>query len=137
MLNKALITTMTMAAALLSSGNWPAASGLASRLDQLAALHSFAAQPSNTPELDPQREEVREEFHQNYPLAANGRVSLENMNGNVKITVADVLEVQVNAVKRAYNRERLAEAKIEVTATADAIRIRTDYPDRDQNFHQR
>jgi len=40
----------------------------------------------------------------------------------------------VNAVKRAYNRERLAEARIDVTATADAIRIRTDYPDRDQNF---
>ncbi len=134
MFNKALITTITIAATLLSSGNWPAASSLTAKLDQLVSLQNFAAQPSNTPDFEPQREEVREEFHQNYPLAANGRVSVENLNGNVTITVSDGLEVQVNAIKRAYNRERLAEAKIEVTSTADAIRIRTDYPDRDQTF---
>ena len=134
MLNKALIASMTIAAALLSSGNWPAASGLAAKVDQLTALRNLLPQASTTPEEEPQREEVREEFHQTYPLAVNGRLSLENMNGNVRITVADGNEVQVTAVKRAYNRERLAEAKIEVVATADAIRIRTDYPDRDQNF---
>ncbi len=135
MLNKALIASMTMAAALLSSGNWPAASGLAAKVDQLTELQDFLPQTSTTPEVElQQREEVREEFHQTYPLAANGRVSLENMNGDIRITVADGNEVQVNAIKRAYKRERLAEAKIEVAATADAIRIRTDYPDREQNF---
>jgi len=134
MLNKGLIASLTMAAALLSSGNWPAASDLAARVDQLAQLQNFLPQTSATPEVEPQREEAREEFHQTYPLAAKGRVSLENLNGNVRITIADGNEVQVNAVKRAYNRERLAEAKIEVTATADAIRIRTDYPEREQNF---
>lgn len=134
MLNKALIASMTMAAALLSSGNWPAASGLVARVDQLTELPNLLPQPATTPEGEPQREEVREEFHQTYPLSANGRVNLDNINGNVRITVADSSEVQVNAVKRAYNRERLAEAKIEVIATTDSIRIRTDYPDRDQNF---
>ncbi|MEP6742543.1 MAG: DUF4097 family beta strand repeat-containing protein [bacterium] len=135
MLNKALIASMTVAAALLSSGNWPAASGLAAKMDQLSELQKFLPQASTTSELEEQRgEEVKEEFHQNYPLAANGRVSLENINGSVRITVGDSHEVQVNAVKRAYNRERLAEAKIEVNATADAVRIRTDYPDRYQNF---
>lgn len=134
MLNKALIASMTMAAALVSSGNWPAAAGLAAKVDQLTELRSFFPQASNTPETEPQRQEVREEFHQTYPLAANGRVSIENMNGNLRITVGDSNEIQVNAVKRAYNPQRLAEAKIEVTATADAIRIRTDYPDREQNF---
>jgi DUF4097 and DUF4098 domain-containing protein YvlB len=134
MLNKALIASMTMAVALLSSGNWPAASSLAARVDQLTELQNFLPQASTTPEVEPQRDEVREEFHQNYPLSPTGRVNLENLNGNVSITVADIGEVQVNAVKRAYNRERLAEAKIEVTATADAIRIRTEYPDRDQTF---
>jgi DUF4097 and DUF4098 domain-containing protein YvlB len=134
MLNKALIASMTMAAALISSGNWPAAAGLAAKVDQLTELQSFLPQASNTPETEPQRQEVREEFHQTYPLAANGRVSFENLNGNLRITVGDSNEIQVNAVKRAYNPQRLAEAKIEVTATADAIRIRTDYPDREQNF---
>jgi DUF4097 and DUF4098 domain-containing protein YvlB len=134
MLNKALIAAMTMAAALISSGNWPAAAGLAAKVDQLTELQSFLPQTSNTPETEPQRQEVREEFHQTYPLAANGRISLENLNGNLRITVGDSNEIQVNAVKRAYNPQRLAEAKIEVTATADAIRIRTEYPDREQNF---
>src|ERR1700682_2805288 len=134
MLNKGLIASVTMAAALLSSGNWPAASGLAAEVDQLAQLQNSLPQTSTTSEVEPQREEVREEFHQPYPLPANGRISLENLNGNVRITVADSNQVQVNAVKRAYNRERLPEAKIEVTATPDVIRIRTDYPAREQNF---
>src|SRR5947209_5220340 len=52
-------------------------------------------------------DELREEFHQTYPLTANGRVSLENINGGVHIAVWDQNEVKVDAVKRAYRRERL------------------------------
>ena len=79
-------------------------------------------------------DEVREEFHQSYPLSANGRVSIENINGGVRIAVWNQNEVKVDAVKRAYRRERLDEAKIDVNATADSIRIKTEYPDRDQTF---
>ena len=32
---------------------------------------------------------VREEFHQTYPLTANGRIELENINGAVHISVWD------------------------------------------------
>ena len=80
-------------------------------------------------------DELREEFHQTYPTSANGRVSLENVNGEVHIKVWDRNEVQVDAVKRAYKRERLNEAKIEVSASADVIRISTRYPDYDQRFN--
>ena len=55
-------------------------------------------------------QEVREDFQQTYPLTANGRVILENLNGGVRIRVWDRNEVQVTAQKRAFNRERLAEA---------------------------
>ena len=79
-------------------------------------------------------QELREDSTQTYPLSANGRLSLENLNGDVRITVWDRGEVQVNAVKRANRRERLSEAKIEINATADAIRIRTTYPDWNQTF---
>lgn len=79
-------------------------------------------------------DEVREEFHQSYPLSTNGRVSLENINGGVRIAVWDQNEVKVDAVKRAYRRERLDEAKIEVSATPDSIRIKTEYPNRNQTF---
>ncbi|HYE65584.1 MAG TPA: hypothetical protein VD966_08375 [Pyrinomonadaceae bacterium] len=50
------------------------------------------------------RDEVREEFHQTYPLTPDGRISLENMNGSVRITAWDRQEVKVDAVKRAQTR---------------------------------
>jgi DUF4097 and DUF4098 domain-containing protein YvlB len=79
-------------------------------------------------------EQLREEFHQSYPLSAGGRVSLENINGSVHITAWDRNEVKVDAVKRAYTPERLAEAKIEVSANANSIYIKTEYPDRNKTF---
>lgn len=84
---------------------------------------------------DPQTgQELTEEFHQTYPLNANGRVSIENINGGVRIAVWDQNEVKVDAVKRAYTKEKLGEAKIDVSATGDSVRIRTEYPDRNQSF---
>lgn len=73
------------------------------------------------------REELQEEFHRTYPLAAGGRVSLENVQGAVRIAAWDRNEVRVDAVKRAYTAQRLAEAEIRVEATADAVRIKTKY----------
>ena len=40
---------------------------------------------------------VSEEFHRTVTLNANGRVSLENINGNVEITGWDKNEVQIEA----------------------------------------
>lgn len=78
--------------------------------------------------------QVTEEFHQTYPLSATGRVSLANINGGVKIKVWDRPAVQVDAIKKAYRRDRLSEAQIEVNSTEENIRIKTEYPDEDQNF---
>jgi DUF4097 and DUF4098 domain-containing protein YvlB len=83
---------------------------------------------------DPQTQEITEEFHQTYPLNANGRVSIENINGGVRISVWDQNEVKVDAVKRAYAKEKLDEARIDVNTTTDSVRIRTEYPERNQSF---
>jgi len=83
---------------------------------------------------DPQTQEITEEFHQTYPLNPNGRVSIENINGGVRISVWDQNEVKVDAVKRAYTKEKLEEAKVDVNASADSVRIRTEYPERNQSF---
>src|SRR4029077_3915270 len=83
---------------------------------------------------DPQSQEISEEFHQTYPLNATGRVSIENINGGVRIAVWDQNEVKVDAVKRAYKKERLDEAKVDVNSTPDSIRIRTEYPEGNQTF---
>jgi DUF4097 and DUF4098 domain-containing protein YvlB len=78
--------------------------------------------------------EEREEFHQTYPLSANGRVSVENLNGAVQIKVWDREAVQVDAVKKAYRRDRLDDAKIDVYSTAESITIKTLYPNFNQSF---
>src|SRR5690349_13214809 len=73
--------------------------------------------------------QVTEEFHRTVPLSANGRVSLENVNGNVTITGWERNEVQIDAVKKARDQQRLDEARIEVDASNDSVRIRTRYPE--------
>ncbi len=73
--------------------------------------------------------EVREEFHQTYPLDKQGKVQLENVNGNVRIGTWDREEIKVEAIKRAEKQEHLDEVKIEVDAKADRIRIKTKHPD--------
>jgi DUF4097 and DUF4098 domain-containing protein YvlB len=73
--------------------------------------------------------ELREEFHQTYPLDQTGRVRLENVNGNVRVLTWDREEVKVEAIKRARKQEHLDEAKIEIDAGADRIRIKTRFPD--------
>jgi putative adhesin len=75
-----------------------------------------------------------EEFHQTYPLSANGRIQLDNINGPAHIKAWDREEVKVDAIKRAGSKERLQEAKIKIEASKDSISIRTEYPDHDHTF---
>ena len=73
--------------------------------------------------------EVTEDFHRTVPLSANGRVSLENINGNVTITGWERNEVQIDAVKKARDQQKLDEARIEVDASSDSVQIKTKYPE--------
>jgi len=77
---------------------------------------------------------LTEEFHHTYPLTANGRVELDNINGAVHITAWDQNQVKVDAVKSANTKERLDEAQIEVEAESDYVSIRTKYRDHDLTF---
>lgn len=78
---------------------------------------------------------VTEEFHQTYALSAEGRIELDNINGDVHISSWDRNEVKVDAVKYAGTKERLDEAKIEIDSGKDYLSIRTKYPDRDQSWN--
>lgn len=97
------------------------------------ALLAFAAVGGRAEEEEP-GEELREELHQTYPLAPDGRITLSNINGAVRITGWDRPEVKLDAIKRAYTRERLDEAQIDVNANADGIDIRTRYPQENLHF---
>ena len=72
--------------------------------------------------------QVSQEFHRTVSLPSNGRVSLENVNGDAEITGWDRNEVQIDAVKQARDQQRLDEARIEVETGSDYVKIRTEYP---------
>ena len=78
---------------------------------------------------------LTEEFHQTYALTPDGRVELENINGDVHISTWDQNQVKVDAIKYADSKDRLEEAKIEIDAQNDALSIRTKYPHHDQSWN--
>lgn len=78
---------------------------------------------------------LTEEFHQTYALTADGRIELDNINGDVHIASWDQNQVKVDAVKYADTKERLDEAKIEIDSRNDSLSIRTKYPDHSQSWN--
>jgi DUF4097 and DUF4098 domain-containing protein YvlB len=78
---------------------------------------------------------LTEEFHKTYPLSAQGRIEVENLNGPVHISSWDRDEVKVDAVKSAWTKERLDEARIEIRSGQNDLSIRTEYPDHDHTFN--
>ncbi len=65
-----------------------------------------------------------------YPLSADGRISLENVNGDVTIEAWDRDEVSIEAVKKGRSQEALDAAKIEIDAESDRIHVETKYSER-------
>lgn len=78
-----------------------------------------------------QAQQLREEFHQTYPLTADGSVSLKNISGAVHIATWAQNSVKVDAVKTADTQEELNRAQIVVENSPSRVSIRTKYPDRD------
>lgn len=107
----------------------PSATWLGAVLGTICALLIFAigAHASD-------RGAFTEEFHQTYPLTADGRIELDNINGPVHISSWDQNSVKVDAVKYANSKERLDEAKIEIESGKDYLSIRTRYPDHNNSW---
>ena len=78
---------------------------------------------------------LTEEFHQTYALTADGRIELDNINGDVRISSWDQNQVKLDAVKYADTKEALEEAKIEIDSRNDALSIRTKYPEHERNWN--
>jgi len=75
-----------------------------------------------------------EEFHQTYPLSANGHIELDNINGPVSIKVWDRDDVKVDAIKRANSKRDLQEVEIRIKSEKSYLSIRTHYPEHNHNF---
>jgi hypothetical protein len=68
-------------------------------------------------------------FEETYPVERGARVSLENVNGDVRIEVWDQAEVRVQAEKFASSQELLDELEIKIFASQDSVRVDTHAPD--------
>ncbi len=79
---------------------------------------------------------LTEELHKTYPLDADGRVSLKNVNGAVHISAWDRNEVQVDAIKTAPTKEALDDANIVIDSAAGSISIRTRYPEHETRHRE-
>jgi DUF4097 and DUF4098 domain-containing protein YvlB len=73
--------------------------------------------------------DVTQEFHRTVPLTADGRLSLDNINGDVEITGWDKQEVQIDAVKSARDQQRLDNIRIEINSSSSSVEIETKYPE--------
>jgi len=67
------------------------------------------------------------EFRQIYCLNSNGRVLIQNLYGDVRITAWDRDEVLVEAIKRSRDPRRTEDAQIVVDSSAEMLSIRTLY----------
>ncbi len=70
-----------------------------------------------------------EKFEQTYPLSANGRVSVSNVNGSIAVDVWDKNEVRLEYVKTADTKESLSDLTVKIEARQDAFSVETDYGD--------
>jgi len=74
-----------------------------------------------------QTQDVSERFEQTYPLTANGRLKLSNVNGSVILEAWDRNEIKVAYVKTADSKERLDQLQVRIDPRADFISIDADY----------
>src|SRR3982751_1712231 len=74
-----------------------------------------------------QQQDETERFEQSYPLNANGRVAVSNVNGSIVVESWERNEVKLEAVKTADSKETLDEVQIKVESRPDSFSVETDY----------
>lgn len=68
-----------------------------------------------------------EKFEQSYPLNANGRVRISNINGSITVEAWDRNEVQLSYTKIADTKERLSEVEVRIDSRTDFFSVESDY----------
>ncbi|MDI1319967.1 MAG: hypothetical protein PSW75_07205, partial [bacterium] len=73
------------------------------------------------------RASVTETVNKTFPLAADGTVHLDNVNGDITITAWDKAEVSLEAEKRAKTDEDLHKVTLEIDSAPAKLSIHTKY----------
>ena len=73
------------------------------------------------------RATVTETFAKTYPLASDGSIRLENVNGSIEITGWDKNEVSLEAETRAKTDEDLKKVHLRIEDTPNTLSIKAEY----------
>lgn len=82
---------------------------------------------SQTSAVNSSKADETERFEQTYPLNANGRVSVSNVNGSITVEGWDKNEVKLEYVKTADTKENLADVEVKIDAQKDSLNVETKY----------
>src|SRR5436190_16572876 len=74
------------------------------------------------------QEEIRQDFNSVVPLTADGRVSLDNVNGRIEITPCSSNAVVITGVKRGTDRTQLEAVRTEIDSQSDHVTVHTHIP---------
>ena len=74
---------------------------------------------------------LEEMIDHSYPVDATATLSIANRDGSIRVygAGAETHDVRVEAIKKAYSRERLEAISVNIAAQRDSITITTTYPD--------
>lgn len=73
------------------------------------------------------RGDETEKFNKTYPLNANGRVSISNVNGSIVVEAWDRNEVKLEYTKIADTKERLDDVQVKIESRQDAFSVEAEY----------
>ncbi len=68
-----------------------------------------------------------EKFDQTYPLSANGRVSVSNVNGSIEMIAWDRNEVRLEATKIAGDKESLKDVELRIDSQPNSFSVDAEY----------
>jgi len=75
-------------------------------------------------------EPLEEIVEQKYDVNPDATLSVENIDGSIRVYAADKLEIRIQAIKKAYNPERLQGIVVDVKASQSGVAITTSFPPR-------
>jgi hypothetical protein len=79
-------------------------------------------------------EVLEEAIEQKYAIDPEGSLSIQNTDGSIRVYAADVREISLQAIKRAYTPDRLQQIVVSVNATPRSVTIETIFPPRKNGF---
>ena len=88
-------------------------------------VYTNSARMDSEPVVQRSQQNETERIEKSFPLNANGRVSISNVNGSINVIAWERNEVKLLAVKTADSKESLANVDIKIDARPDEGRTRS------------